>query len=99
MEWKSGRSSPDERHVPGLGLIGSKWRPSKNVWRYAVGSWKPAANMRYAKYFHRTIVWDNEIVHVGGCLAIERHRGNTFPADCRVRYVSRIPAHHSNFLV
>ena len=88
--WRSKRASPDG-HVEDLGVKGTSWRPSTDVWRYKNSSWSKLGDeyrLRGAKYLHRTIRWNDDVIHVGGCMTIQSRREITYPDDCAVRYVS-----------
>ena len=92
IEWKGrGRrdQDPPNDHVPGLALAGTKWRQSKSVLQLSNGRWVLIEDLKEPRYFHRSIVWNQNIFHVGGCIKIKTSRCGrtrcTKPSGCAVR--------------
>ena len=96
IEWKGNPRSrryrdPPNDHVPGLALAGTKWRQSKAVLKLSNGQWVLMEDLKEPKYFHRSIIWNEQLFHVGGCIKITKTRcGRTHcikPSSCEVRLV------------
>ena len=84
-------TNPPEDRMPGLRIAGTKWKPSKAVFKFmANGSkWTTRAedNLKEPKYYHRSIIWNHKIFHVGGCSGKTTCSGTNCiePSDCGVR--------------